>query len=267
MDRYRLISSIVFLFVYLLVLYPIPTICTAVVLFIGYILLKNIGQGRLGEYSTIGNGREVRRQRALKEAKIYLSPYKNIWRNLKLSNKYCSLSLGSDGYSITAKEKISSYRTFSVVHSKVHMNEELWNMFCMTFSYDTTFDRLVELCNTFNVTITEDFRYRENVSVKNKSVIPKNNPNYIEKSVNQEKIDINNASEVEITALPGISIVMAKKLIQKREEIGGFKHVKDVCLFLHLKPHIEKQIIELIKVEKMKGSINIKRYEERKLDL
>lgn len=35
--------------------------------------------------------RTAMRKEALKNAAIYLSPYTNIWNNLKLSNKYCSL--------------------------------------------------------------------------------------------------------------------------------------------------------------------------------
>ena len=83
----------------------------------------------------------------------------------------------------------------------------------------------------------------------------------------KEKLDVNNASEVELTALPGISIVMAKKLIKRREEIGGFKSVDDVCLFLHLKPHMQNQLKLLICVNKMKGKLSMQRFTERNIDL
>ena len=83
----------------------------------------------------------------------------------------------------------------------------------------------------------------------------------------KEKIDINNASEVEITSLPGISIVLAKKLIKKREEIGGFKNTHEVFVYLKLKPHMENQLRDLICVNKMKGSVKIEKYQERHVDL
>ena len=82
-----------------------------------------------------------------------------------------------------------------------------------------------------------------------------------------EKLDVNNCSEIELTALPGINIVMAKKLIKKREEIGGFKKIDDVFLFLHLKEHMIDQLRILICVNKMKGSLNLKRFSERQVDL
>ena len=82
-----------------------------------------------------------------------------------------------------------------------------------------------------------------------------------------KKIDINNCSEVELTALPGISIVMSKKIIKKREEIGGFKNTNDFFLFLKLKPHMQKQLENLICVNKMKGLIKIEKNKERSVDL
>ena len=52
-----------------------------------------------------------RRKEALRIAKIYLSPYSNIWRGLKLSNKYCYLKLESDGVSIIGKEIYSKAKS------------------------------------------------------------------------------------------------------------------------------------------------------------
>ena len=249
-------------------MFPVQTIVCSIVIAIGYFVLSNMGQGRLGSVSTANNGKEVRRREALAMAKIYLSPYKNIWRNLKLTNKHCSLKLGSDGQSITARDLENPNRSFRVIRSRVHTNSDLWDMFCTSFSHNTSFRELVQLCDTFQVDLDlrEDINYQtSNIvypaeSVKNLSVVENK-----EKPI-KEKLDINNASEVEITALPGISIVMAKKIIKKREDIGGFKSVDDVCIFLHLKPHIENQLRDLICINKMKGTL-ISRNKERRVDI
>ena len=83
-----------------------------------------------------------------------------------------------------------------------------------------------------------------------------------------EKLDVNNCSEIELTALPGISIVMAKKAIKKREEIGGFKTIDDFFLFMRLRPHMEQQLRELVSVKKMKGARKkMERNSERSVDL
>ena len=202
------------------------------------------------------------RQTALASVRLYLAPYDNVWKNLRVSNKFCTLRLGADGKTITGTEKngTNNYRKFKIVESKIHTMAELWDMFCLNYDHLTSYDGLVELCNLFRAVYVEEF-------IGNKSIgsRPINTESHRENS--EEKLDINNASEVEITALPGISIVLSKKLIKKREEIGGFKSVDDIFLFLKLKPHMENRLRSLICVNKMKGSIQIKRTKERSIDL
>ena len=83
-----------------------------------------------------------------------------------------------------------------------------------------------------------------------------------------EKIDINNSSEIELTQLPGISIVLAKKIVKKREEIGGFKNINDFFIYMKLKEHIQNRLVDLICVNKMKGSLKkLEQITERSVDL
>lgn len=205
----------------------------------------------------VNKAEKERRHQALRRASYFLAPYKDIWRNLKLSNNYCSLKLGMDGVTITAIEKLKDpnlpYRTFKVTESRVFNEIELWNLFCLNFTYNKSFDGLLEDCNTFRASIYQDI------------VVPKVQDSSLPKLV--EKVDINNSSEAELTALPGVSIVISKKLIKKREEIGGFKSVEEVLMFLKLKPNITEQLRQRICVNKMKGSLIVKRNQERTVDL
>ncbi|MCM1004546.1 MAG: helix-hairpin-helix domain-containing protein [Candidatus Gastranaerophilales bacterium] len=70
-----------------------------------------------------------------------------------------------------------------------------------------------------------------------------------------QKIDINNASVEEINSLPGINIVLAKKIIKKREEINGFKSIKDVLLYVKVRPNIYKKLLDKIYIAPMKPSL------------
>lgn len=198
-----------------------------------------------------------RRKEALLRAKVFLLPYKDIWRNLTLSNKYCSLKLRLDGTTIIGTEKkhnpYQPYRTFKIISSHVLDINELWNVFCMHFSYNKSYQGLLEDCNTFKASIYEDI-----ITPR----IPQDNKVKLE-----PKIDINNCSEAELTSLPGVSIVISKKIIKKREEIGGFKNVEDFLLFVNLKPNVSKQLESKICVNKMKGSLKITRSAERQIDL
>lgn len=197
-----------------------------------------------------------RRKAALKTAAIYLAPYKNIWKDLELSNKYCKLQLGSTEKAIFCKEKIYPHRMFMVLSSNVHEYTDLWDMFCINFSHYKTFDGLLKDCKMYEV------------SVECIDGTPKPTALQESKKIICEKLDINNCSEIEITELPGISIVIAKKIVKKRDEINGFKTVEDFFLFLKPKPHIEKQLREKICVNKMKNTRKkIERNAERKVDL
>ena len=261
----RLIATAVILIVWLFILYPIPAIITSIVLIAGYIILS-----RTRENTILDRGQTLRRQEALKTAKIYLAPYKDIWRNLKLSNKYCTLKLGIDGLTITAKEKTrtrGAYRMFRVVTSQVHPIQDLWDMFCISFNHNTTFDGLIDDCRLYRVIISEEWigtPEPRNITQEQTKEI-KNESKPLLKPV--DKIDINNASEVELTELPGISIVLAKKIVKERTEIGGFQNINDFFYFLRLKPHMEKQLRGLVCVNKMKLPKIIRKYNERNVDL
>ena len=258
----RLIVSVVALIFYLFTLYPVPAIVTSVVLIAGYLLFTHLTRQR-----SIETGEAIRRRTALDTAKIYLAPYTDIWRNLKLSNRFCQIRLGTDGTTITAKEKgkdLTSYRTFKIVSSKVHSPIDLWNMFCINFSHNKTYDGLVEDCKLYRVVIKESVVATSYApSYKSKNLKPAERFS----AQVEEKIDVNNASEIELTELPGISIVMAKKIIKKREEINGFKNVNEFFVFLKLKPHMEEQLRNLVVVKKMQGSVKIERFTERNVDL
>lgn len=204
------------------------------------------------------------RMAALDAVRLYLAPHNSIWKNLRVSNKFCTLRLGSDGNTITGSEKTSTstYRKFKIVESKIHTMSAVWNMFCLNFDHLTSYQGLLEMCNTFQAVYIEEI-----IGANNTKPVKKETPVKTDSENPDEKLDINNATEVEITALPGISIVLSKKIIKRREEINGFKSVDELCKFLKLKPHMENQLRSLICVKKMKGSVNIQRSKERSVDL
>ncbi len=268
-----MIAFLVGVFILGFMMFPIQTAVLSVVIIIAYFYLRNANfiSGKV-----MNESQSDRRRYALNTARIYLAPHKSIWKDLRLSNRLCILLLGSDGQSISAVESVKPFRSLRVLKSKIHSNNDLWNMLCIDFSHTTSFDELVQKFNRFNVDISiKDSHYTvvqkaqspNNIQPRQVQVVDINNEVVNNIKENTEKLDINNASEVEITSLPGISIVMAKKLVKKRDEIKGFKSVDDVCIFLHLRPHIEKQIRDLICVNKMQGTAKPQRNRERSIDL
>lgn len=70
-----------------------------------------------------------------------------------------------------------------------------------------------------------------------------------EKRVECGKIDINSCTENELTSLPGIGIVDAKKTITIRQREGGFSSIDDFIDKLDIKPHFAEQIKTLAHID------------------
>lgn len=60
-----------------------------------------------------------------------------------------------------------------------------------------------------------------------------------------QKIDLNICSEQDLASLPGVGIVLAKKAVEMRVQIGGFSSVQDFNQRLGLMPHFAVQIENL----------------------
>lgn len=262
----RVWSYIIFIAMYFLFQFPAPTLITIAVLFVVYLLFRLLPLPNRDAFSGYRNYNA--RMAALATAGIFLAPYDNIWRNLRLSNKFCSLRLRHDGITIVGQELSSAPnyrgRSFKIVKSKKYTMQEVWDMYCLNFDFLTNYDALVGLAKSFEVSIIEN---TSKTTIDTTISTSKNKKSQKTSIKSKDKLDINNASEIEITALPGISIVMAKRIIKKREEIRGFKSLDDLFLFLKLKPHMQEQLRDLVCVKKMKGSLSVERFKERNIDL
>lgn len=62
-----------------------------------------------------------------------------------------------------------------------------------------------------------------------------------------DKVNINTATEQQLTALPGIGPAIAKRIIAYRQD-HPFKQIKDIMQVKGIGPKIFEQIKELIKV-------------------
>ncbi len=60
------------------------------------------------------------------------------------------------------------------------------------------------------------------------------------------KLDLNSSSEQEISSLPGVGLIIAKRAVKLREERGGFQSVEEFGQALNLKPHIVERIRPLV---------------------
>ena len=66
-------------------------------------------------------------------------------------------------------------------------------------------------------------------------------------SKESKQIDVNNATASEISILPGINIVMAKKIVEFRDTNGLFKNEEDFFKVANVKEHFIPKIKAMIK--------------------
>ena len=160
-------------------------------------LIKNFSRGYNSFW--VNEDKVFYRKAALEHAKTFLSPYKSIWKNIKLSNKFCTVKLGETSTKIRVSEKVHPYRHFDVVKSYVHSYEDLWNMFCNNFEYNTTYDEMVRNCRIFKVTISETVSEVASLPVASEIIQQTANSQKMETidvSKPVQKIDINNCGVI-----------------------------------------------------------------------
>lgn len=86
--------------------------------------------------------------------------------------------------------------------------------------------------------------------------------------VQPEKLDINKCSESDFITLPGMSLSLAKKAVENREQNGNYESFDDFVARNGIKPHFMVQMedrIMVVKKEELKSTESIKR--SRTLDL
>ncbi len=259
-DKARLAFILVLAILYGFRMFPLQMTVISVVGIVSYILFITFMKK-----DTMDNGRRMRRTDALETAKVFLNNYQDIWKNLRLSNDNCYLILGADGVSIRGVEKkpeANFYRSFKVIKTNIHSMEDVWNMFCKNFSYNKTYDGLIEECKLYGLVVEE--KLIENpMNAKG----DKGSTKIGVKQDDVKKVDINNASQDELTDLPGISVIMAKKAIKRRSEIGGFKTVDEFLSYLNVQPAMADKLKPRLFLSEIKGVKKIEHYNERNVDL
>ena len=211
---------------------------------------------------------------ALKRAERYIQPYENIFSNLFLSNKFCTIKLDAKNKLIKLRSKVyneygAKLCTTAYLFKKGDENE-CFNHLCLFFGYKTTYEESFEIIKEYASCKTEVVEKQEKVEEISPSFEqPKEQPvvkTIIERDFS-EKIDINNSSESELIGLPGINIVLAKKIIKFREEEHQFYSVEEFLRVMKIKPHFAKQLRDLVIVKKINIQKVKKAKRERIIDL
>jgi len=228
-----------------------------------YLLFALIGFLDTFLYDKIKNSikKRERRRLALIKAKTFLKPYKKRFGELCLSNQDCSVNYLSGKTLFVFEKKVNddgNKQSFVAQSAKFEIlsMDEIWDALCNKFDYSTSLDDVLSICGRNGFLINRNYiTTRRQQSKTELGIANEIHARIMAVSKNNELIDINTCSEAELTALPGINAITAKKIIKHREEAGTFDSVEDFIELMNIKPHFGVQIKELAsanKVEKKK---------------
>ena len=213
----------------------------------------------------------MRRRNALKDSAQFLTKQDNV---LNLKNKQVVLAFD------TKKEVMTLIDLKNLSRSTtVYWNEQTESILRATDNkFSRTFD---EICFSFDEranyqgilnVLKERFAVIHVVDSEADKLLYKQQNEMIESSEEIEKqkqetesikkININTATEEEITALPGINVVTAKKIINYRKENDGFKTLEEFFSEMKIKKHFQEQLamcIYVVPIEKKEKPQNTDR--------
>lgn len=231
----------------------------------------------------------IRRRKAFKACKRFLTKNKDIYI---LQNNNVNLSFHTEKGEIVCfnrknteqKFKISSFdfiykiQPFELTDVIKMFNRSFENI-CSSFNERSTYEGIKEY-------LKKDYNLYDKTDIKTHSVKTPDNyeamprvEDYCENAKKTAKkaksnvvpiktIDINTASDEELSALPGINIISAKKIIKYRELHNGFDSKEDFYDKMKINEKIQAKIDNLIVVEKKKNNATIKNEsDERIVDL
>ncbi|MGN0580944.1 MAG: ComEA family DNA-binding protein, partial [Ruminococcus sp.] len=126
----------------------------------------------------------------------------------------------------------------------------------LLFQYNTSFQGEATVSEALKSDSEEASPYAELGSSASKPSISSQSP-----------LNINTCSEEELTALPGLNIIDAKRTISLREQNGDFESIEDFITALHIKPHIAAPLYDYITVEPSFKTMPQRTARTRKIDL
>ncbi|MFN0123968.1 MAG: ComEA family DNA-binding protein [Blastocatellia bacterium] len=64
----------------------------------------------------------------------------------------------------------------------------------------------------------------------------------------QERLSINQATAEQLQRLPGIGVVLARRMVEHREKHGPYKRPQDVLIVARMSPKLLRRILPLIHI-------------------
>lgn len=121
-------------------------------------------------------------------------------------------------------------RGFKVENS----NYKIWHRLCLSFNYMTIYE---DIYNILELKIKQEFDEKD----IQKLIVGENSEENTDCKT-EDLVDINNCSEADLIALPGIDLSMAKIIIKTKTSINGFRDVDDFIKRLNPPEEVAHQL-------------------------
>ena len=211
----------------------------------------------------------IRRNRAKGKAKQFLTVTKYV---LTLKNKQVILVYDTKNKTISCVDNVRKGRACTIVWAEQadsiletpdNRFARIFDDVCFSFDDSANYAGILKLLkDNFNVV-----HETEPPKPKAKPINHQKQVAQIESVELTQKLDINTATEEEFAKLPGISIIIAKKIIKYRDLHGGFRTMEEFFEEMKIKPHFQKQLARLITLELFKQKNDDNSSNERIIDL
>ena len=202
---------------------------------------------------------KIKQWLALRRVKQYLTRYSNTYalknRNVSFSYNYSIMQFSC----INLKSRKESFKInftdnkennqFSYLDDTLLKNafRESFNQVCAFYDANTSYEQIFSyLSENYRIEVQKKQEKETKSVYSEKSQSPQYVDDYFKDTIPKKLIDINTATQEEIAKLPGINIVMAKKIIIARDDIGGFLSKQEFYERFKIKPHFQSQMDKVI---------------------
>ena len=196
----------------------------------------------------------IRRRKALKICSSYLRTINNIHI---LNNKHVIFKFDTKQKIFICKDKknlknsITVYWADQVESFKGEIDnifEEVFDTICVSFNENSKYSKIEEVLSEFfdevRIKTKEDVQTpKEPITVKKEPCLTINE--YLDIGT-EGKLNINTATEEELTNLPRINVVQAKRAIKYRDENGGYDSIEEFYNVLKIKIKYQGKLNDLI---------------------
>ncbi len=199
----------------------------------------NTNRTRLSDFVRLS----LRRRSAFKQCKKYLTKGKDFY---KLKNDYVTLIYDTKNKIIKCYDKSIKKQIATLEWYK----QDSYELNYLDNTFEETFDSVSALFNEKSMyegiisTFKAQFKIEEINPENEKNIENVNIPRYYSNMLN-----INQATEKELTDLPGLSIIQAKNIIRYRERHNGFGSLDEFFEEMNINPHLKKQLRNYLYVD------------------